>query len=612
VINFLKDLLNYGQRLSQEGRIPDPNSPEEKRYYECPVEGTESKLKLVQEALPVPRRIQKSSNIAPQHLVDTIKYFMGASESDKDTEKARLRKAKFWELFEEDLGVIGKPSLAKKLRGLRTKVEGVRLVLAAKAKSGPSYYHVVPKGCREPKPLTTNPNLNNMEKLGVISDSVVIVPTVGGKPLTELKEVRECWEKFCARDLDSTESFDLLTGERCYPQRLHERIRSIDAPLVSFNEPVFEFEKFKKGANFPVSLETMDSYIAGASWLKDHGQSTVLSKTASELQVGWWPEGCVEHPLLPLLADVLGGWKGTRKAWEQLSALEVSGDQTLFHFGSWRLSRSRLALVNYWSVTAENLVNNLLRFYREWNWLSASVRGTITIGHPVLVLPVNLHEPVFRSVTLGAPYPDALESYLSHHPNPDGPKNTWILSFYSRKNPTMPEFSSEPKVYTLDSPEPKLDLLINEHKNRLSSQKPNGSGPLFESFLYGILLAISGRIEARYHYRRGAKEKGFIANYSRVFQHPNSFFQGQVGKLEIYRQRIEKEMPKGENEDRTLIRCYSELIRNLCFSRPLTVEQQSQRGMGWALGRSFVDELAEYHKQQRRLRKEERCSRNTD
>lgn len=596
MIRFLGNMAKVGQLLFDSNRVPDPITSRITSYYLCEVTDPGLRLTYQTDPLVVPKRQAKGSSLTCDFLDETLKFFKGTRDL-KGTEP-------FWDRCFESLGAAGELKILSAVREFKSRLDGYDAILGFTSTTNERFYHLVHRGSRKPGLVTEKVTRRNMDSLGVYSDSVTIVMTYQGTPITGTPKVMAWWRARCEAASTTPQGLDLVSGEYCHPSRLIERIRIIDAPLVSFNldSPAFEFDGLSQAFNFPVSQETQTRFNAGFGWVvrKEGGQSVILSKVGpSTIEIGWWPDGCVDHPILGPLVAILHGAKKkpVEDAWVALQALTV--DNTKIHFAAWSRSKSRFALVDQWAVPADELREALLRFHGEFGRTGYDpVRWIIT--HENGSAPPTLHPscflPTFKSVVTGSAYPDLIATYYynNSHKWSTEQSSLWIRAYLTRKfNMAKSYFklSLKPirKQYAPEDIEstPILEDFLSGGVGLESVQ--------LAAFNYGVLLSMAAKIKMLYHW--GHNKNIDTWDYPIKFRYPRQFFGSEVFKLAAYRAWLD------EHQRTPLYLLVSKYLGDYMIKVDVTNMGRAIPGLpmyvniGWEQSVAYLQELSNYTQQ---------------
>jgi hypothetical protein len=596
MIRFLRDMAKVGQLLLESNRVPDPITSRITSYYLCEVTDLDLRLTYQTDPLVVPKRQAKGSSLACDFLDETLKFFKGTRDL-KGTDP-------FWVQCFTSLEEAGEGDILAAVREFKSRLDEYDAVLGFTSTTNERFYYLVRRGSPRPEPVTEKVTRRNMGSIGVHSDAVTIVMTYQGAPITGTPKVLAWWRARCSAASTTPQDLDLVKGEYCHPSRLIERIRVIDAPLVSFNKdsPTFEFEGLSQAFNFPVAQETQTQFNVGFGWVvrKEGGQSVLLSKVGpSTIEIGWWPAECVDHPILEPLVAILHGAKKklVEDAWVALQALTV--DNTDIHFAAWSRSKSRFALVDQWVVPADELREALLRFHSEfWQAGYDPVRWTIT--HENGKAPPTLHPscflPTFKAVVTGLDYPDSIATYYynNSHKWSTEQSSLWIKAYLTRKLSTMakPYFrlNLDPirKQYPRNAPTPVLEDYLSEARASLEPFQ-------LAAFNYGVMLSMAAKIKKLYHWGHFKKDID-TWDYPNNFRYPRRFFDSEVRRLAAYRAWLDKRRS-------ALYLLTSHYLSEYMPKIDLVNMDRSIAGMpvyvniGWEQGIAYFQELTNYSRQ---------------
>jgi hypothetical protein len=600
VIRFLGQMCDVGRMLFDENRVPDPVMSQINSYYSCEITDQELRLCYQTDPLIVPKRQAKGSGLNCNFFDETLKFFKGTRNLKGGDP--------FWERCLKNLEEVGEEELLIAVREFRTRLDDYEVVLGSTSATNERFYYLVRCGSAKQKPVTEKVTHQNMGSLGLHSDAVTIIMTYQGAPVTGNPEVVNWWRKRCSASATTPKTVDIVRGELCRPSRLIERIRSIDTPLVSFNRdsPAFGFDGLSQAFNFPVAQETQDLFNTGLGWIvrRDGGQSVILSNIKpSTVEIGWWPEGVLDHPILTPLVEILHGAKKklVENAWLALAALTV--DSTLINFAAWSRAKSRFAFLDQWCVPADELRVALLRFHGEFGHTGYDpVRWTIT--HENGEAPPTLHPscflPTFKAVVTGSEYPDNIATYYynNSHKWSTESSSVWIKAYLSRKfNTSMakPHFKMNlDPIRTQYPPEasemtPRLEDHLNETVASLNPLQ-------LSAFNYGVMLALYAKLKWLYHW--GHTGEGIDTwDTPNKFRYPRRFFSSEIGKLANYRGWLE------ENQRSRLYSVVSEYLSQYMPKIDVGSMERSipglpmYTGIGWEQGTSYLQELSNYTRQ---------------
>jgi hypothetical protein len=619
VIRFLSDLAAVGQLLIESNEVPDPITSRISSYYLCEITSQDIRLTYQTDPLIVPKRQAKGSGLSCDFLDETLKFFKGTRDLKGEDP--------FWTHCFQSLEAAGELEILTAVRDFRIRLNEYEAVLASTSTTNERFYFLIRTGEPRPAPVTDKVNHRNMESLRVHSDAVTIIMTYRGVPITGTLRVMTWWRTKCSAAIATPQDVDIVKGVYCHPSRLIERVRAIDSPLVSFNKdsPTFGFEGLSQAFNFPVSQETQTQFNTGFGWIvrRGGGQSVMLAKTGpSALEVGWWPEGSIEHPILAPLDVLIHRSKKPKvlEAWKVLEELKV--DSTPIYFVAWLRSKSRFALVDQWSVPADVLRRSLLKFHAEF--------GQDAIGEPAYdpvqwvitrengKAPPTLHPscflPTFKAVVTGSAYPDQIAPYYYNNSQRWSTpySSLWIHAYLARKFNTpmaKPYFKLNlkviQKVYSFDQQydTPTLEEFVDDQASRLK-------GNQLSAFRYGIMLALYAKIKQLYHLKVNGKFIN-VGDTPARFRYPQRFFRSEVSHLAKYRGLLEE---KGRSHLFRLVNQY--LSDHMRLIDPSTMNQaiasvSEYTGIGWEQGLAYLQELSNFSSQMQAYLDEKR-SKSTD
>lgn len=235
MIRFLSDLAAVGRLLIESNEVPDPITSRISSYYLCEVTSPDIRLIYQTSPLIVPKRQAKGSGLSCDFLDETLKFFKGTRDLKGEDP--------FWTQCFQSLEAAGELEILTAVRGFRVRLDDYEAVLASTSTTNERFYFLVRTGEPMPAPVSDKVNHRNMESLRVHSDSVTIVMTYRGVPITGTPRVLSWWRTKCSAAITTPQDVDIVKGVYCHPSRLIERVRAIDSPLVSFNKdsPTFGF-----------------------------------------------------------------------------------------------------------------------------------------------------------------------------------------------------------------------------------------------------------------------------------------------------------------------------------------------------------------------------------
>ena len=601
MIRFLSSLASLGRLLIDAGG--DTSTAVLDSYYLCEI--TEQKILFTyhKEPLTVPERLAKASDLKPNYLDENLKYFMGT--------KNLKGKDPFWDLCTKTLKDAGEVKILAAVVEFRERLKKYSATPVFSGTTKERFYFVTKKGAAFPK-LNAKPSRKNMESLGVMSDSVTIIMTYNGKPITGTPKTMAWWRKQCSNVSDLLDDgVDIVKGEPCHVSRLIDRVSTLDAPMVSFQKgSSFTLGKLSQANNFPVSKSTKDEFNAGMLWItrKNGGQFAIISKVGpSRLAAGWWVEGCIDHPILKPLTAILRGADAemVEDAWTTLALMQQEGFTQQVNFAAWRYSKSRFALLDQWEVSANELITNLLKFHSEFGHIKEDghssydpVCWTITLkgDNKQPIVPPSCFFQCFKAVTTGSNYPDQIASYYFNNSfkwaTSDGSIHPWLNAYFSRKINMAIKFpltKHTSKVqYNIDSPHPELRDFVGEAEGSLT-------GVLLTEYRVGLVLALCGKIKQLYHIC--TSDKFFPIGLPNNFK---MFMRREIGMLSKYQGCLEA---KGSGSIFNIVNGYlNEYIKQITPTILTNYNRQSEyTNFGWMHGCAYFKELSNWNKTTRDL-----------
>jgi hypothetical protein len=512
---FLRHLHDLGMKVLE---TTDPSIGTLNEYYLCEITGDSFDLHYVSAGtspLRVTKRAPAGSGDSCNPLDANLKFLVNLRKFKNDP---------FWEKCFESLSEAGVPEVLQAARQFRDRLNQYTFERINVEKGNEKFYRIKTLTDSTKLIVEDTPTRRNMVELGVVTDSLPIVLTHNGTPLLCLPEVSRWWAtKYFPVIPNKGEDFDIITGERCTAIQTMDRLAPIDSPLISFNANSYRFGKFEQMQNYLMSGRTQDRIRAGFLHITnyDNAQYLTLDDSGSMwvTEVAWWVEGCVEHPILPLLGTLIRGGKGATKeevvlAREALRLLET--DQAIVRFVVWQRTKSRFALLDSWAVSASEAKTNLLLFQEEWESAGYNPVSFIVTRqekpNPTL-LPKTAFIPTFKAIITGSNYPDSIPDYLlrnrsrwlgdTKQPWSNQHATLWFHTHTSRKyGIPMSKNASKTNValkeYNITDSAPKLESVIGLGSTKLSSSEQS-------AYRFGVFLALQARIAVLYNRQHSSK-----------------------------------------------------------------------------------------------------------
>lgn len=183
---------------------------------------------------------------------------------------------------------------------------------------------------------------------------------IGGQPIINRKDVLNYIERTSV-PADGN-SVCLLSGEKCFPTRLHPgvAINGFEhrvAPMVSFNAKVFEYGGLSQGNNFPVSQKAANAY---SKMLEELGKSVIKlpvysnGKTENKIAVIVWSS---EYSLnVDKIQSILDS---------QVPDWDFAEPKGNIHFLAMRMEKQRRPILAYDVFPERKVIENLITFKKE-------------------------------------------------------------------------------------------------------------------------------------------------------------------------------------------------------------------------------------------------------
>lgn len=596
---FLASLATLGRALTDINDLAFSTIHE---YYTCEI--TDSDFSLVYVAkggqpLKVTKRVLAGSGSKCDTFDANLKFLFNLRGFDENP---------FWIKCTESLAQAKATAVLQAVKHFRESLNSY-IPQCAEKKGIEGFYKIQPKGSRSKPKLAQVPTRKNMESLGVISDGIPIVLTYKGTPLLDIPAIKKWWVSTYA-EAGEAKAFDLITGQPCQPIPTMDRIDAIDSPLISFNDKSYSFEGFKQMLNYPMSKTTQDQISAGFKHIAKYEQAQCLTlddTNISTLKVGWWPEGCVEHPLLPLMGILVRGGKGSTKAevdqaWKDLRDLELDATPAI-RFAAWQHAKSRFALLETWVVKARDLRKNLLLWHEEWGACGYDPVGPI-LTHVDKPLPTFLPKPVFlptfKAVTTGSAYSELIPKYFVYNRKrweSDDPSPTqvwsnrygsiWFFSYFSRKYGNfMGKRIAERKQYDRNDKAQSIDVFTKASQAVLQD-------PALAAYNYGVLLALNSRIMALYKYHQENRRVS-AGDVLRTCRNPAVYYKDRAAKFAVYREWLRTNCASTAfgNIDVSLDKVEAG-VSAATLVQPLS-NMAMYTNLGWNHGIAYINELKNY------------------
>lgn len=607
---FLRQLHDLGMKVLE---TTDPSIGTLNEYYLCEITGDSFDLHYVSAGtspLRVTKRAPAGSGDSCNPLDANLKFLVNLRKFKNDP---------FWEKCFESLSEAGVPEVLQAARQFRDRLNQYAFERINVEKCNENFYRI--KTLIDSTKLTVEdtPTRKNMVKLGVVTDSLPIVLTHKGTPLLCLPEVSRWWStKYFSIIPNNGEDFDIITGERCTAIQTMDRLAPIDSPLISFNANPYRFGKFEQMKSYPMSGRTQDRIRAGFLHITnyDNAQYLTLDDDPSSMWVtgvAWWVEGCVDHPMLPLLGILIRGGKGATKegvvqAREALRLLKET-DLTVVRFVVWQRRKSLFALLDSWGVSTSEVKANILLFQEEWESAGYNPVSFIVTRqekpNPTL-LPKTAFIPTFKAIITGSSYPDSIPDYLLRNRSRwlgDTKQSwsnqhaiLWLHAHLSRKyGIPMSKNASKANValkeYKPTDSAPKLESIIGLGSTKLTSSEQS-------AYRFGVFLVLQARIAVLYN-RQHSSKMFDMGDFLKQYQSPSIFFSRGAVKCGMYREWLRANRPS------TTFNILDTYIRQL--SVDVTADSLSEYlgsrkmlvNIGWEHGLAYVIELQNFIKQMR-------------
>jgi len=606
---FLRGLHDLGAKVLE---TKDPSLDTINEYYTCEITEDSITLRHVPAGtnpIRVTKRAPAGSGDSCNPLDANLKFL------------ANLRKFKndpFWDKCFESLTEAGVPKVLQAAHQFREMLDQYCFESIEGGKGTETFYRIKPRTDSTKRTIDSPPTRKTMVELGVVTDSITVVLTYNGTPLLCLPKVAKWWNtKYFPVSTSKGEDFDIITGERCTAIQTMDRLAPIDSPLISFNANSYRFEKFEQMQNYPMSGRTQDRIRAGFLHITnyDNAQYLTLEDPGSmwTTEVAWWVEGCVEHPILPLLGTLIRGGEGATKeevvlAREALRLLKET-DQAVVRFVVWQRTKSRFALLDSWAVSVSEARANILLFQEEWESAGYNPVSFIVTRrekpNPTL-LPKTAFIPAFKAITTGSNYPDSIPEYFlrnrprwlgdTKQPWANQHATLWFHAHLSRKyGIPMSKNASKTNValkeYHFTDSAPKLESVIGLGSTKLTSSEQS-------AYRFGVFLALQARIAVLYN-RQHSSKMFDMGEILKQYPTPAIFFSRGAVKCSRCREWLRANRPSTTfNILDTYINQLSVDITADSLSEYLG-NQKMLVNIGWEHGLAYVNDLRNFIKQMR-------------